>query len=126
MAEWQLGTHALKWWPAGAHLRKMLGSHYAVLGSGVGCSNQNGIGQPEAATLEARLLASPGPVRLIPTHDGQAIPAIACDALPTRTGSTRNPSYFPFSTQSLSDFDWLVMLDSVVYNRGGLYASVMQ
>ena len=59
-AEWQLGTDLLIWWPAGAHLNEMFGQRYAVIGTAVGVSDANGIGQPEAGTLEARLTAVPG------------------------------------------------------------------
>src|SRR5262249_42056262 len=71
-SQWQLGTDVYTWWPAGSHLNEMLG--YAVTGSAVGVSDANGIGQPEAGTLEARLTAVPGPARFIPTHKGQGLP----------------------------------------------------
>src|SRR5207253_3676350 len=61
IAKWQLGPTALVWWPAGAHLDPMLGPRYAVIGSAVGVSDANGIGPPEASTLEARLTDVPGP-----------------------------------------------------------------
>jgi erythromycin esterase len=64
MARWQLGADLLEWWPAGAQLNEMLGSSYAVVGSGLGESVANGIGRPEAGTLEARLTTAPGPARL--------------------------------------------------------------
>jgi erythromycin esterase len=67
-AEWQLGPHLNVWWPAGAHLGEMLGPRYVVIGSGVGVSAANGIGQPEPATPEALLTRSPEPALLIPTH----------------------------------------------------------
>ncbi len=118
-AEWQLGPHALAWWTAGAHLDAIYGPGYAVIGSGVGVSDANGIGQPEPGTLEALLAAVPGPVRFIPTHRGHGLPAPAIAALPTRSGSRRNPTYFPLTPQSLTDFDWLAFLDSTAYARGG-------
>jgi erythromycin esterase len=118
-AEWQLGPHALAWWPAGAHLRAMFGAGYAVIGSAVGVSDANGIGQPEPGTLEARLTAAPGPVRFIPTRQGQGLPAAEITALPTRSGSARNGSYFPLTPHSLGDFDWLAVLDSTTYTPGG-------
>ena len=118
-AEWQLGPHFLIWWPAGAHLNEMFGPRYAVIGSAVGVSDANGIGQPEAGTLEARLTAAPGPARFIPTHRGQGLPTSAIAALPTRTGSARNPTYFALTPQSVTDFDWLAVLDSTAYSRGG-------
>jgi erythromycin esterase-like protein len=118
-AEWQIGSTACRWWPAGAHLSAMLGPRYAVLGTGVGTSEENGIGRPEVDSLEARLTAAPGPVRFIPTHGGRAIEGSGIAALPTRSGSVRNPTYFALNVQSFTDFDGLVVLDSVTYNRGG-------
>ena len=118
-SQWQLGPDLLTWWPAGAHLHEMLGPGYAVAGSAVGVSDANGIGQPEAGTLEARLTAVPGPARLIPTHQGRGLPASAIAVLPTRSGSMKNTTYFALTSQSLADFDWLAVLDSVAYSRGG-------
>jgi erythromycin esterase-like protein len=118
-AQWQLGPHALAWWPAGAHLQALLGLRYAVLGSAVGVSDANGIGRPEAGTLEARLTASPGPARFIPTHRGEGLPAAEIAALSTRCGSAKNPTYFALAPQSLTDFDWLAVLNSTAYSRGG-------
>ncbi len=92
---------------------------YAVIASAVGESLANGIGQPEAGTLENRLTAVPGPARFIPTHKGQGLPAAEIAALPTRSGSMKNPTYFALTSQSFTDFDWLAVLDSTAYNRGG-------
>ena len=120
LARWQWGPNLMTWWPAGAHLKEMLGSVYAVIGTGVGESDKNGINPPEPGTLEARLTAAPGPVRFVPTHQGQAFSdASILTDLPTRTGSQKNPTYFPLTPQSLADFDGLLVLDSVTYNRGG-------
>jgi erythromycin esterase-like protein len=118
-AQMQLGPHALTWWPAGSHLHEMLGPRYAVIGSAVGVSEANGIGLPETGTLEARLTATPGPLRFIPTHRRQGLPASEIAALPARSGSMKNPTYFAMTPQSLTDFDWLVVLDSTAYSRGG-------
>jgi erythromycin esterase-like protein len=118
-AEWQLGPHALAWWPAGAHLHALLGRRYAVIGSGLGVSEPNGIGRPEAGTLEARLTAAPGPARFIPTFQGHGLPGTDLAALPPRSGSTRNLSYFPLTPQSFADFDWLAVLNATGYTRGG-------
>lgn len=117
--QWQLGTDVYTWWTAGSHLGEMFGPRYVVIGSAVGVSDANGIGQPEAGTLEDRLTAAPGPTRFIPTHRGQGLPTSAIAALPTRSGSMKNLSYFALTSQSLTDFDWLVVLDSTEYNRGG-------
>jgi hypothetical protein len=97
----------------------MLGPRYAVIGSGVDVSDANGIGVPEAGTLEARLTAVPGPVRFVPTHRGEGLPAAAIAAAPTRTGSVKNPTYFPLTAESITNFDWLAVLDSTGYSRGG-------
>lgn len=118
-AHWQFGTDVYTWWPAGAHLNEMFGPRYAVIGSAVGVSDANGIGQPEAGTLEKRLTAVPGPARFIPTHTGQGLPTSAIAALPTRSGSMKNLTYFALTSQSFTDFDWLAVLDSTEYNRGG-------
>ena len=109
-AGWQLGADALTWWPAGSHLNEMFGTRYAVIASAVGVSDADGIGRPETGTLEARLLAAPGPVRFVPTHQGQGLPAAEIAALPTRSGSKTNPTYFPLTPQSVADFDWLAAL----------------
>ena len=118
-AQWQLGTNLLTWWPVGSHLNEMLCSRYAVIGSAVGESLANGIGQPETGTLENRLTALPGPARFIPTNLGQGFPTSAIAALPTRSGSMKNPTYFALTSQSFTDFDWLAVLDSTTYSRGG-------
>jgi erythromycin esterase len=110
-AQWQLGTDLLIWWPAGAHLREMFGQRYAVVGSALGVSEANGIGRPEAGTLEAHLTAVPGPARFISTHCGQGLSTSAIKDLPTRSGSSKNPTYFPLTPQSFTDFDWLAVLD---------------
>ncbi|MDD1741371.1 MAG: erythromycin esterase family protein, partial [Methanothrix sp.] len=79
----------------------------------------NGIGHPEPGTLEALLTAMPGPARFIPTHRMQEYSALQASALLVRSASAKNPTYFPLTAQSLTDFDWLVALDGVGYSRGG-------
>lgn len=118
-AEWNLGTEILTWWPVCSHLNEIFGSRQAVIGTSIGFSEPNGIGRQKAGTLEAHLTAAPGPVRFIPTHRGSGLPAPEIEALPTRSGSTKNPTYFALTPQSLTDFDWLAVLDSMKYNRGG-------
>jgi len=118
-AHWQLGSHVHTWWPAGAHLTEMFGPRYAVIGSAVGVSEANGPGQPEAGTLEARLPAAPGPARFIPTHQGHGLPPSDIAAVPIRSGSMKNSGYTALTPQSVTDVDWLAVLDSTTYNRGG-------
>lgn len=119
--QWQWGNETVIWCPAGSHLHEMFGRRYAVIGSAIGESPANGIGQPEAGTLEARLTSAPGPMRFIPTHQGQGLPVEELAALPIRSGSKKNGSYMePLSAQSFADFDWFAVLDTATYNRGGL------
>jgi erythromycin esterase len=118
-AEWQLGSNALAWWPAGAHLNEIFGQSYAVIGTAVAVSDANGIGQPEEGTLEARLTAVPGPGRFIPTHKGVGLIASEIAGLPVRSASKLNPTYFALTPQSFNDFDWLAVQDDAKYARGG-------
>jgi erythromycin esterase len=110
-SEWQLGSDLNVWWPAGAHLKEMFGSRYAVIGSALGLSEANGIGHLEAGTLEAQLTSTLGPARFIPIYRGKGLPTSEIAALRTRSGSVKNYSYFPLTTQSFTDFDWLAVLD---------------
>lgn len=116
-AQWQLGADSYAWWPVGSHLDQVFGPRYAVIGTGVGVSDANGIAQPEAGSLEARLTALRSSAVFIPTHKGQAAAEIA--ALPTRSGSMKNPSYFALNSESFTDFDCLAVFDSTGYARGG-------
>jgi len=117
--QWQWGNETVIWWPVGSHLHELFGCRYAVIGSAVGSSPANGIGQPEAGTLEARFTSAPGPVRFIPTHQGQGLPAEEIAALPIRSGSKKNRSYEPLNSQSFTDFDWFAVLDTTAYTREG-------
>ena len=74
-------------------------------------SDANGIGRPEEGTLEAKLIASSGTARLIPTGMGQGLPADQIATLSRRSGSEKNPTYFPLGQESFTDFDWLAVLD---------------
>ncbi len=118
-AEWQLGADLLAWWPAGAHLAEIFGPRYAAIGTAVGVSDENGIVEPEPGTLEARLAAAPGPGLFVPTHGGQGLSDSEIESLPIRSGCVKNPTYFPLTTRSFTDFDWLAFLDGVGYSRGG-------
>jgi erythromycin esterase-like protein len=110
-AQWQLGSDALTWWPAGAHVREMLGPRYAVIGQAVGESAGDGIGAPEAGKLEALMMAGPGPARFLPTRGGRGLPAEEIAKTPTRTAQTRNQSYFPLTALSVAEFDGWVMVE---------------
>jgi erythromycin esterase len=110
-AHWQLGPHGLAWWPAGAQLHEMFGSRYVVIGSCIGSSEQNAIGAPEEGTLESLLISGPGLARFIPTQQGRRFAQGEIESLTVRSGSTRNSTYFPLTPQSVTDFDWLMVLD---------------
>lgn len=116
--ELAMGSQVCQWWPAGAHVHEMLGARYAVIGSALSVSEVNGIGEPEAGSLEAKLSAFPGPVRFIPTHQGQGLPGAEMGAVLPRTGSQKNRSYIPLNAQSFSDFDAWVVFDQTGYTRG--------
>ena len=118
--QWQWGNETVIWWPVGSHLHELFGRRYAVIGSAVGSSPANGIDQPEAGTLEARFTSAPGPVRFIPTHQGQGLPTEEMAALPIRSSSKKNRSYVePLGAQSFTDFDWFAVLDTTTYNGWG-------
>jgi len=101
-----------RWWPAGSHLTGMLGPRYAVIGTAVGTSEENGIGNPEAGTIEAKLAVLAKPVLL---------PAKGRDfsSLPARTGSSKNPTYVPLNSRAAANFDWIAFLPEATYNLGG-------
>jgi erythromycin esterase-like protein len=109
--EWQWGPQFLTWWPAGAQVSATMGERYSVIGCVVGQSEASALGTPEDGTLEARLMQAPGPGRLVPTSLGAGLSAGATESLTTR--AVRNPGYFPFTRQSIADFDWLMMLDEI-------------
>src|SRR6266702_3187113 len=119
--QWQWGNETVIWWPVGSHLHELFGRRYAVIGSAVGSSPANGTGHPEAGTLEARLTSAPGPVRFIPTHQGQGLPTEEMAALPIRSGSKKNGSYMALGAQSFTDFDWFAVLDTTTYNGWGQF-----
>jgi erythromycin esterase len=119
MAQMQLGPMVSVWWPAGSHLAEMLGPRYAAIGSALALSDANGIGRPDVGTFEARLTATPGPGRFIPTHKGAGLPTEEIATIPVRSGSAKNPTYFPLTPRSLTDFDGLMLLDTATYSRGG-------
>ncbi|QBD75310.1 erythromycin esterase family protein [Ktedonosporobacter rubrisoli] len=118
--QWQLGSEEVNWWPVGSHLHTMYGRRYVAIGSAVVSSPVHGIGQPEAGTLEERFTAAPGPVRFIPTHQGQGLPTAEIATLPLRSGSTNNRSYTEsLGPQSFTDFDWFATLDTTAYDKEG-------
>lgn len=108
-----------EWWPAGSHLHQQLRERYAVIGTAVGTSNDNGIGDAEQGSLEARLVALGFPTAFIPTHLGRGLPSAEIKAVTPRTGSVRNLTYVPLTSHSFADFDWLALVRSTTYQRGG-------
>jgi erythromycin esterase len=118
-AEWQLGPELITWQPAGQLLAQRLRERYAVIGSAIGSSEDNGIGQPEDGTLENKLAAASRPMSFIPTFAGKGLSAEEITALPVRSGSKLNPTYFALTSQSITDFDRLAMVNESGYNRGG-------
>jgi hypothetical protein len=118
--QWKLGPDLIDWTPAGAHLSSLYGSQYVIIGAGLGISEDNGIGEPEDGTLEALLTSKLDSAMFIPTNKVQERFSSEISSLPTRSGSTKNGSYFPFTPESFIDFDWLAILKSTGYTRGAL------
>src|SRR2546426_1041104 len=117
--QWQWGNETVSWWPVGSHLHELFGRRYVVIGSAVGSSPANGISQPEAGTLEARFTSALGPVRFIPTHQGQGLPTEEMAALPIRSRRKKNRAHVELNAQSFTDFDWFAVLDTTAYTREG-------
>ncbi len=109
-ALWQWGSQRIAWWPASEHVRGAMGRRYAVIGIGVGTSGAMGVGEPEAGSLEARLVAGPGAARFVVTRGGRELPQAEIEAIVTRTGT---PQYFPFTRESLAEFDVIAILESI-------------
>jgi erythromycin esterase len=113
------GPETCRWWPAGAQLEIILGGRYAVIGAALGASSANGVGDPEPGSIEAHFADRPGPGLFIPTHRGPSLLPEAAASLPVRSGSRKNPGYFPLTPESFTDFDWLAFLETSLYARGG-------
>jgi hypothetical protein len=118
--QWNLGFNFIEWTPAGAHLCSLFGTQYVIIGAGLGISEDNGIAEPECGTLESYLTNELESAMFIPTNKIQALSNSEISSLPTRSGSTKNGSYFPFTSESLIDFDWLAILKTTGYTRGAL------
>jgi erythromycin esterase-like protein len=102
-----------RWWPAGSHLAEILGPRYAVIGTAVGLSEENGIAAAEAGTLEAKLNAHAQPALFLPTAGANL------RDLPTRSGSSKNPTYVPLNGQAATHFHWIAFVANTAYNLGG-------
>lgn len=101
-----------EWWPAGSQLKERLGARYAVIGSALGASDpQNGVGPADAGSLEAMLADVSGDAVIVPTHLGVGLPERELTALKPRSGSDKNMTYTTLERRSLTDFDWLYLLD---------------
>lgn len=101
-----------EWWPAGSQLKERLGSRYALIGSALGSSDaNNGVAPAEEGSLEAMLSALPGAAVLVPTQSGAGLPQRELAALKPRSGSEKNMTYTTLEPRSLTDFDWLYLLD---------------
>jgi hypothetical protein len=73
-------------------------------------------GMKQRLGVAAALLKSP---ELLPTHRGKGVLAPEVESAPARSGSKLNPTYSWLTPDSFSDFEWLVLLDSTTYPRGG-------
>lgn len=113
-SEWMLGKNLLSWWPAGSHLRERIRSGYVVLGTGIGKSQVHGIGDPEPETIERELANFPGPITMIPTKNGISLVSGSSGKIPVRSVCQQNPGYFPFTGESIKEFDWLVFFSNLI------------
>ncbi|NLV27207.1 MAG: erythromycin esterase family protein [Methanomicrobiales archaeon] len=113
-SEWNLGKNLLTWWPAGSHLRERIGTGYAVIGSGIGKSQIHGIGDPEPGTIEGELANYPGPITMIPTKNGKSLVSGISRDIPVRSVCQQNPGYFPFTNESINEYDWLVFFPNLI------------
>lgn len=111
VSKWQLGPHLLSWWSAGSHLKVLIGSKYQIIGTGVGRSESHGIGEPEQETLEHLLSNGRESSCIIPTYQGVWHHEKYTENMPIRSGSKINSTYFPFTHQSINEFDWLMFFD---------------
>jgi erythromycin esterase len=127
IAAWEAWRKAMNapefsWWPAGAHMGRLHGPRYAVIGSAVGVSEENGVAAPEPASLEARLTAgSPNPSggQFLPTQAARNLAAREFVDMRPRSPSATNLSYIPLGPQSIADFDCVAVLNRATYLRGG-------
>lgn len=118
-AEWQLGPELITWWPAGSLVHSIIGNKYAVIGTALGESQENGIAKPESGTFEAQLSEIKDPWSFIPTHGGEGFSKTKLRELSVRSSSKKNPTYFPLTAQSFTDFDWITFVKETGYNKGG-------
>lgn len=118
--QWTMGPVTHTWWPAGAQLSGRMGRRYAVIGTGVGQSEENGIAAPEGETLEARLITLPGEARFVPIRGAGEVDPDEIANLPVRSGSKKNATYFPLTHTCFSEYDCLAVVNTTAYNRGGL------
>jgi hypothetical protein len=112
------GSPCINMVAAGSHLNEMFGPRYVVIVlQWVFLMTMD---QP-ARTWHSRSIAGgfAGTVRFIPTYKGHGLSAPEIAALPIRSGSMKNPTYFARTSQCFMDFDWLAFLRSTSYARGG-------
>lgn len=65
--------------------------------SAIGMSDASGLGRREDGSLDARLIALPGPARPIPKGRGWGFAGSEMHGLPTRLGSTKKQSHLPLT-----------------------------
>ncbi len=104
-----------QWWPAGSHLRKLLGERYVSIAGALGWSMANELERPEKGSLEDALMELRSPAFLLVTPGMRALGEAG---FPSRSGSERNRTYQPLTGQVLQDFEALIFLPTVSYTRG--------
>ncbi len=90
-----------QWWPAGSHLAEILGPRYAVIGTAVGLRRKTASPPPKPEPWR------PSSTRI--AHSALLLPISGAHLrdLPTRSGSSQNPTYVPSTAGKPTHFDWI-------------------
>ncbi|MEV6397389.1 erythromycin esterase family protein [Streptomyces sp. NPDC051907] len=106
----QVGDMDLRWTPAGAHLARTHGPHYAVIATAIGSAPHLGIDEPTANTVEGLLAATTSAPRLVSAAELVKLVAGAAD-LTRRTSENRG--YFPLDPHALDAVDAVLFLPHI-------------
>lgn len=99
-----------RWWPAGAHLRRLMDSGIVALAGALGTSLAYGVGRPEKLTVEAALMELRSAAFLLST---EAVKKMAAAGLPRRSEVSENGTYSALSGPMLQEFEGVIFLPAV-------------
>ncbi|MBB6099691.1 erythromycin esterase-like protein [Deinobacterium chartae] len=103
----QMGEMRIRWWGAGAHISRHLGSGYAFITSDAGTVLPKGIGEPAPETLQGTLMRLAAPVSLLTP---QALAAVHPEQRATRTDLPIQAGYFSLKGGDLHLTDGLLFI----------------